>query len=184
MKGDKIMNTRSQLDIVRYTMKLNNLKLNARDLREGKRSDVSSIISAIGSEEINAIIAYYEGKIEELKKLAVPQISEVHCDYTGGGIWIYSAKYGPAWLIGTLDTYINAYDEYVDPNSEEASEYDWDAHCVDKYVIMPTWGDILNSLCALDDGCSSDYEHAIRRLRSTPCNDDDGAEAVNEEVRE
>ena len=175
------MNNRSQFAIVRYTMKLNNLKLHAHDLREGKRSAISSLVNAIGSEEIDAIIAYYENKIEELKKLSVPQISDVRCDYTGGGIWVYTAKYGPAWLIGTLDTYINAYDEYVDTNSEEASDYDYEAHCVDKYLVMPTWGDILDSLCALDDGCYSDYEHAIRRLRSTPCNDDDDGESAGED---
>ena len=40
------MNNRSQFAIVRYTMKLNNLKLHAHDLREGKRSAISSLVNA------------------------------------------------------------------------------------------------------------------------------------------
>lgn len=161
--------------IVRYTMKLNNIKLLQHDMNNHKIPSPTALLSAFDSEAVKAIIAYYENKIEELKALATPQFTNVRCMYTGGGIWVYIAQYGPCWLMGELGGYINAYDEYKDPADDDVGDYDYEGHCVDKYIQMPTWGDILESLKPIDDGNFSEWEYITKKhfKLTTPCNEDD-----------
>lgn len=162
-------------DIVRYTMKLNNIKLLQQDIDADRRFALGDVLRVMDAETIKAIIAYYENKIEELKALASPQFSDVKCDYTGGGIWVYTAKYGPCWLMGELGGYINAYDEYKDPADDDVGDYDYKGHCVDKYINMPTWAEILESLETINDVNFSEWEDIIWRNSklNTPCNEDD-----------
>lgn len=169
------MSKSTEYYIVRYTMKLNNIKLLKQDIDANRRLALGDVLRVMDAETIKAVIAYYENKIEELKAFASPQFSNVQCDYTGGGVWVYTAKYGPCWLMGELDSYINAYDEYKDPADDDVADYDYEGHCVDKYINMPTWAEILESLKPIDDGNFSEWEYIVRRNRklNTPCNDDD-----------
>lgn len=161
--------------IVRYTMKLNNIKLLKQDIDANRRLDLGDVLHVMDAETIKAIIAYYENKIEELKALATPQFTNVRCVYTGGGIWVYIAQYGPCWLMGELGGYINAYDEYKDLADDDVGDYDYEGHCVDKYIKMPTWAEILDSLKPINDANYSEWEYITKKhfKLTTPCNEDD-----------
>lgn len=70
--------------------------------------------------------------------------ANVQCYYTGGGIWVYSAKFNGAWLYGSLDSYMGVYSipgETIE--NRHNCEYEKFAVTLKDY---PTWGDILQSL--------------------------------------
>lgn len=102
------------------------------------------------------------------------KITKVYCYYTGGGIYVYSAKYGDAYLYGTLDQTIDCYTargEILFRDEDTCEFFGWtdemnaftgDSNDYDKYYIKPsdieypTWRDILNSLRSpelLGEGC-------------------------------
>ena len=88
--------------------------------------------------------------INSINTTTASRITNAHCEYTGGGVWIYWAKYGPVWLEGTLDQYINAYDIEPRPfDTDDAEEWtceEQEAHMCDEFVDMPTWQDIAESI--------------------------------------
>lgn len=109
------------------------------------------------------------------------KISEVFCYYTGGGIYVYSAKYGNAYLYGTLDEYISCYrvrGEILYQDSDICEFYGWTDEMnsfrmegtEDDYFISPdeieypAWNDILESLNRADCLGSgvSDMEKTLR----------------------
>lgn len=91
------------------------------------------------------------------------KITDVYCYYTGGGIYVYSAKYGNVYLYGTLDQYICCYKvrgEILFRDEDLCSQFGWTDELnsfvlegsEDDYYISPddieypTWKDILRSL--------------------------------------
>lgn len=69
---------------------------------------------------------------------------QVQCYYTGGGIWVYSAKYKGYYLYGSLDQVLWAYTiSGEDIETEHNCDYE-------KFAIepaeYPTWGDVVRSL--------------------------------------
>ena len=102
-----------------------------------------------------------------------PKITEVYCYYTGGGIYCYSAKYGDAYLYGTLDQTIDCIPvrgEILFQDEAICEEYGWlddmkafdSTNDYDNYYIKPsdieypTWQDILDSLRSpelIAEGC-------------------------------
>ena len=95
------------------------------------------------------------------------QISNVHCYYTGGGIYVYSARYGDAWLYGTLDQYIECFSVRGEVlfNDESSCEFfgwmdelkaftlsgnEYDYYLAADQIKYPTWQDILDSLRTAD----------------------------------
>ena len=125
------------------------------------------------------------------------KIREVTCVYTGGGIWVYHAKYGKLWLYGSLDSGIDAYD--ADPDTSfpawrehiingapyeyyDGYEYDgmnsWedsDSHIVK--TELPKWSDIVESLRYPDsvvddvDGAEASALYWNAHVIDCPCND-------------
>jgi len=92
-----------------------------------------------------------------------PTITEVYCYYTGGNIYTYSAKYGDAFLYGTLNEWINCLTvrgEILYEDEAYCEEFGWTdemnsfrfSGCESDYYIdpidieYPTWSDILDSL--------------------------------------
>lgn len=72
--------------------------------------------------------------------------SHVQCDYTGGGIYVYSALYnGEVWLYGGLDNYFGSYDLPADV-IEEYHDCDYEAHVKVPSIPYPSWYDILESI--------------------------------------
>lgn len=90
------------------------------------------------------------------------KISDVKCYYTGGGIYIYSAKYGDsAFLYGSFDQYISCYSargEILQHDEDVCQYYGWTdemeecnlsldkAYISPEKIEYPTWLQILGSL--------------------------------------
>lgn len=73
------------------------------------------------------------------------KLTNVTCDYTGGGIWVYSALFNnEVWLYGGLDWYFGSYD-IAGPEIDDTDQ-DYDAHWKNPSVPFPTWNEILDSL--------------------------------------
>ena len=56
------------------------------------------------------------------------RITDVYCYYTGGGIYVYSARYGNIFLYGTLDQYICCYKirgEVLCQDEDLCKEFGW-----------------------------------------------------------
>lgn len=102
------------------------------------------------------------------------KITEVYCYYTGGGIYVYSAKYGNVYLYGTLDQTIDCITVrgeilFQDESSceffgwtDEMNAFTGNSSDFDTYYIKPsdieypTWQDILDSLRSTEliaEGC-------------------------------
>ena len=90
------------------------------------------------------------------------KISDVKCYYTGGGVYIYSAKYGDsAFLYGSFDQYISCYSargEILQHDEDVCQYYGWtdemnkcslsldEAYIPPEKIEYPTWLQILDSL--------------------------------------
>lgn len=108
----------------------------------------------------------------------------VKCDYTGGGIYVYSALFnGQVWLYGGLDNYFGSFD-FPGEIIERDFCCDYDAHWKKPSVPYPTWNEILASIKANCD--ESTYENAERILRlhnsnmNERCIDDETIEQMPE----
>lgn len=74
------------------------------------------------------------------------KLTNVSCIYTGGGIYVYQAKYNGYWIYGSLDGCMDAY-------SYEPFKY-WDdtdsTESPEEYRIenakFPTWADVIRSI--------------------------------------
>lgn len=91
------------------------------------------------------------------------KITDIYCYYTGGGIYVYSAKYGNVYLYGTLDQYIDCYKvrgEILFQDEDCCEEFGWmdelnsfvlegdqmDYLLSPDEVKYPTWRSILRSI--------------------------------------
>lgn len=91
------------------------------------------------------------------------RITDVYCYYTGGGIYVYSAKYGDVFLYGTLDQYIACYrvrGEILFHDDDLCEQFGWsdelnaftlegseeDYYVGPDKIEYPTWKAILRSL--------------------------------------
>lgn len=106
------------------------------------------------------------------------KLTNVSCEYTGGGIWIYSALFNnEVWIYGSLDDL--SFDSYdIDPSvyeKEIGGSFDCPVeHLAIPSIPYPTFGEILESIRL---NCSeSAYVEAEESMRadgvgfSEPCN--------------
>lgn len=86
------------------------------------------------------------------------RITNVKCEYTGGGYWSYSARYGDLWLDGSVNDYIYLY-------SENPVDEDGYIKGIDPIYneTAPTWAEILASL-ATKSADVDDKDEAISCL--------------------
>lgn len=92
-----------------------------------------------------------------------PTITDVYCYYTGGGIYVYSAKYGDVFLYGSLDQYIHCYKvrgEILYQDEDLCEQFGWldemkafqfsgdenDYYISPDEIQYPKWKDILHSI--------------------------------------
>lgn len=102
------------------------------------------------------------------------KISDVYCYYTGGGVWIYSARYGEYFLYGTLDATIDCFPvrgEILFDYKDICEECGWieeyekfhpigdeeDYYIGPNKIDYPTWQDILDSVRPIDHGRQIEY---------------------------
>ena len=91
-------------------------------------------------------------------------ITDVYCYYTGGGVYIYSARFGDNYLYGSLDQTIDCYrgarGEVLFRDEDVCKAYCWldemnsfqligsedDYYIHPDEIEYPTWQEILDSL--------------------------------------
>lgn len=113
------------------------------------------------------------GKVQEIKP-ATPPITDVICDYTGGGIYCYKARCGELWLYGSLDQYVCAYDADPCPNDDwDDADFDFETHYVEPDFPLPSWNLILESLkdCPVADARET-LIYWNKNWMDKPCNHD------------
>lgn len=110
--------------------------------------------------------------------------SRVLCYYTGGGVYVYSAKYKDIYLYGSLDEYIfpvPVRGELIDYSAEiiEEAGYTDELHTFSEAEIealkskdvrpsdniLPTWKEILLSIKYLNESDNIDTEEAEMILK-------------------
>ena len=100
------------------------------------------------------------------------KLTNVSCDYTGGGIYVYSALYNnDVWL--TTDFYgsgnYGSYDVPWASIGAEDDNYNYDEHWKDPAGPLPTWGEILESIRknrdteACSNMCFDEVERIIKQ---------------------
>lgn len=72
------------------------------------------------------------------------KLTNVYCTYTGGGIYVCTAKYADVWFVTDFEMY-GTYDVPYD-DIEEKYDYDYDSHTKDPSVPLPTWADVLEAI--------------------------------------
>ena len=118
----------------------------------------------IGIDAIKAISEYYKQEIKSIEKQIAlmdnNNIENAECNYVDG-IWQYSAKFGPCWLIGDINGPIHAYGTDVRQDPE--------AKVVDDFIKIPTWQSIVYSIQR--DVAVSVAEECVYNIKSR-CFDD------------
>ena len=100
------------------------------------------------------------------------ELTNVTCDYTGGGVWVYSALFNnEVWLYGGLDWYFGSY-SIPGTEIEEKHDCDYDRYWKNPSVPFPTWNDILDSLRKTYSNDGNLY-YMERQLRNTNPNMDE-----------
>lgn len=102
--------------------------------------------------------------MSERKKL----LTEIKLEYTGGGIYSYSAKFNDeVWLYGDLDTGFGSCDAPYDVVSNDWTErgIPYDSHWKSPSVPYPTWRDILDSIKDTPK-CRHLYDDAVKAIET------------------
>lgn len=79
-------------------------------------------------------------------------LTDVYCTYTGGGIYIITARCNDVWLMSDIETF-GTYDVQYE-RIEEEFNCDYDGHWKDSAFQLPTWNELLNAV-------KESYEHGI-----------------------
>ena len=89
-------------------------------------------------------------------------LERVRCEYTGGGIYVYSALYNrEIWLeLDFSNEGFNSLD--VPPEEMEKYGYNYEAHTKQPSIPYPTWGEILQSIRESDYAWA--YDDVARQL--------------------
>lgn len=102
------------------------------------------------------------------------KLTNVTCDYTGGGIWVYSARFNDeVWLYGGLDWYFGSY-SIKGSEIEDEHDSDYDSYWMNPSVPFPTWNEILQSLRTVPESTLffDEWEYQLRRANpnmNEPC---------------
>ena len=120
------------------------------------------------------------------------KITDAYCYYTGGGVYVYSAKYGDNYLYGSFDQYITCLTvrgEILWQDEDVCEHYGWMDEMdsfrfngsENSYILnpdkieYPTWNDILKSLKntvnSLPDGAESCLINCNPDLTKRTCED-------------
>ena len=72
------------------------------------------------------------------------KLTDVYCTYTGGNIYVCTAKFGDVYLASDLESY-GTYDVPYD-DIEEKYDCDYDSHWKDSSDPLPTWQELLDAI--------------------------------------
>ena len=92
-------------------------------------------------------------------------LTDVCCVYTGGGIYVYQARYNGYWIYGSLDGCMDAYSYepfkyWKDTDSSESPE----EYRVND-AIFPTWAEVIRSLNGPDAEIGGDCDECISIIK-------------------
>lgn len=96
------------------------------------------------------------------------KLTDVFCTYTGGHIYVCTARYADVWLSTDFEMY-GTYDVPYD-DIETKYDYDYDGHMKTPAEPLPTWGELLEAIrSSYEDGVSlnvdmGEVESQIRYL--------------------
>ena len=116
------------------------------------------------------------------------KLTNVSCVYTGGGIYVYTAKFNDEVWLGTDFDLVGSYDTPWEVITDELN-CDYDSHWKDPSVPYPTWGEILTSVYENCDDCTySDVakimEHYGDRLGQRIIGDEEPVKQARDEHSE
>lgn len=84
-------------------------------------------------------------------------LTDVYCTYTGGGIYVITARCNDVWLMTDIEDY-GTYDtpwEHITDNLD----CDYDSHWKDSAFPLPTWAELLNAVKeSYDQGISDNMD--------------------------
>lgn len=95
------------------------------------------------------------------------KLTNVFCTYTGGGIYVCTAKYGDVYLVADMQTY-GTYDVPYD-DIDEKYDRDYDSHWKTSADPLPTWAELLDAIHAsYEAGISTnmDFDEVRSIMRS------------------
>ena len=94
------------------------------------------------------------------------KLTNVSCNYTGGGIYVCTAQYGDVYLASDLDSF-GTYDVPWD-DIEEKYDCDYDSHWKTSAEPLPTWAELLDAIRAsYEEGVSTNMD--FNEVRSILC---------------
>ena len=106
--------------------------------------------------------------ITRRKSLSLPKLMRATCNYTGGGIYVYTALYNDeVWLTTDFDL-AGSYDLHPDEVEQDLlpdGAINYDGHWKKPSVPYPTWGDILSSVRRIMNS-----EQEYRQIKNYVCN--------------
>ena len=72
------------------------------------------------------------------------KFTELECTYTGGGIYVVTAKYGDVYFVSDLELY----GTYSIPTTKIEEEHDckYDDYWKDSKYELPTWAELLEAI--------------------------------------
>lgn len=99
------------------------------------------------------------------------QLTDVYCTYTGGGIYVCTAKFGDVYLMTDLQDY-GTYDVPYD-DIEEKYNCDYDGHWVTCTDPLPTWSELLEAIrISHESGISTNMDFNEVRAEMCACHPD------------
>lgn len=94
------------------------------------------------------------------------KLTNVSCDYTGGGIYVVTAQYGDVYFTTDLDLY-GTYDVPWE-DIEEKYDCNYDAHWKTSADPLPTWAELLDAIRdSYEAGVSTNMD--FNEVRSILC---------------
>lgn len=99
------------------------------------------------------------------------KLTDVYCTYTGGGIYVCTAKFGDVYLATDFDMY-GTYD-VPHADIEEKYNCDYDSHWKDSTEPLPTWQELLDAIRkSYDSGVSKNMDFNEVRAEICACHPD------------
>ena len=99
------------------------------------------------------------------------KLSKAYCEYTGGGNYIYQAKYNGYWIYGNISEWMYAFK--IDPlryaKRSDSTEAPW--HRELHGVEFQTWREIIESFSWSDTVVGGDRDECIEIIKETQCLD-------------
>lgn len=95
------------------------------------------------------------------------KLTNASCEYTGGGNYVYQAKYNGYWVYGNIDEWMYAFkiEPFRYAKRTDSTEAPW--HRELHGVEFPTWQEIIDSLRDPEAEIFGDREECIEIIKAS-----------------